>query len=243
MKQRTHDNLEAAWARLGVLFNVRPTRRAVDPERLLIETAWACDTNPRLLPLAVSWLVVHGVLIARHRLKRLIREEGDPKARAVLGLIIEAALQAGAFPELKALLEECVPLAPPLPLFSDYAADPGLRDLAERNGSGLSRRWGVWAPEVQVKLDAIRPGPWVIDHNEGFRDRAIRKGDLRCSILRVLELDTDGVAPSESELGRLCAAQRTAVRKALDALMHEGAVEPVADVKGHRNAIAIRRSA
>lgn len=99
MKQRTYDNLEAAWARLGVLFNVRPARGYVDPERLLIETARACDSNPRLLPLAVSWLVVHGVLIARHRLKRLVREESDSKACAVLGLIIDSALQAGAFPD------------------------------------------------------------------------------------------------------------------------------------------------
>lgn len=69
----------------------------------------------------------------------------------------------------------------------------------------------------------LRPPAWIIRHNPGFRDRAIRKGDLRCTILETLRRDVPGgELGSEKALVALCAANRPAVSRALDDLELEG---------------------
>lgn len=84
--------------------------------------------------------------------------------------------------------------------------------------------WRVWAPEFELKRDAVWPVGWLLDHNPEYRDRNIRRGDLRSSILEVLRWEAGGSVRSESELARLSGATRAAVRKSLAALVKEGAV-------------------
>lgn len=219
------DNIERRWARAGVLLNCTPSRRSPDLERLLLDTARRCPENARLLPLAATWLVEYGQFVARHRLRRLAIDELEAGHRPALGLLIDAAVAHGATRELLVVSDVCGPAAEPGPLSLVERSSPVLRAVSERNASELSRRWGVWAPEVEPKFDAVRPAPWLLARNPDYRDRIARKGDLRVSILETLRRDAPGhMLPSEVALTRLSGATRTAVRKALVSLQREGLV-------------------
>lgn len=243
---KTHaDNLERDWVQVGVLFGCEPSNETPDLERLLLDTARRCHTNARLLPLAVTWLVQYGQFIARHRLKRLVLDELEPEFEAVLGLIIEEAVENGATRDLLIISEVCEPLPEPQPLTAVQRDDGPLTRIAERRASDVSRHWGVWASPVTLKDDALRPVTWLLEHNPGFRERIVRKGDLRVSILETLRLDVDGhTVPSESALTRLSGATRTAVRKALASLELEGMVTVGSERRNDRdNPVQLREVA
>ena len=219
------DILEPEWAQVGVLFGCEPSGSAPDLERLLLDTARKCPENARLLPLAVTWLVLYGQFVARHRLKRLAFDELEAEARAVLGLLIEAAVECGGTRDLLIVSEVCGPRASPVPLSKVQRGRPALERIAEQRASELSRRWGIWAPPVALREDAVRPVLWLLTQNPEYRARIIRKGDLRASILETLRRDVPRhTAPSVSALTRLSGATRTAVHKALRALELEGVV-------------------
>ncbi len=224
MNDRAVNSLESQWAKLGILFNCEPTAQTPDLERLILATARQIGGNARLFPLVVTWLVEYSGFVARHRLKRLISAELEPDHRAALGLILESAIANGGGRELCIPVEACSPCPAARPLFDVHRGNAALERIAANGASALSRKWRVWAPAVALKRDAIRPVGWLLDQNSTFRDRIIRKGDLRSSILEVLRWDSDGHVRSESELARLSGATRTAVRKSLAALMQEGAV-------------------
>ena len=217
--------VERGWARLGVLFNCRPSRQTPDLEHLLLDTARACPDNARLLPLVVTWLSQYGQFVARHRLKRLVQAELEPEHSAILGLIIEEAVKAGGTRELLTVSEACEPRQPAGPLSRAQRAEASLAEVSKRHASETSARWGAWAPLVEPKPDAIRPVSWLLEHNPDLRDRIVRKGDLRVSIIETLRRDVpEGTVPSEVALANLSGATRAAVRKALGALCLEGVV-------------------
>lgn len=236
------ESLESRWTRAGMLFHVPPADTSPDIERLLLRTGDEISKKERLLPLTVTWLVEHGALVAKHRLRRLIVEEGSEESRAVLGLVIESALASGATRDLGVVLEACRSKPAAGPLFDIHRRNAIAEELAARNASTLSRKWGVLAPDFELKRDAVRPIDWILDRNPGYRDRMIRKGDLRCSILEVLRWDTAGFVRSESELARLSGATRAGVRKALAALVREGEVE-IGVVENQRDRGVRRRGA
>lgn len=219
------DNLEREWVQLGVLFGCDPSGSTPDLERLLLDTARKCPENARLLPLTVTWLVSYGQFVARHRLKRLALDEFEPEAQAVLGLLIEEAVEQGGSRDLLIVSQVCHPRANPVPLSKVQRGRPALERIAERRASELSQRWGIWASPVVLKDDAVRPVTWLLTQNPQYRERIVRKGDLRVSILETLRRDVPRhTAPSVSALTRLSGATRTAVHKALRALELEGVV-------------------
>lgn len=216
-------NLEEQWTRLGVLFNCEPASEIPDLERLLLATARGLSDNPRLLPLVVTWLVFYGAFVAKHRLKALVAEL-QPTDQAALGLLLESAVEHKAAADLRVAFEICNTVSVQKPLFNVYQGHASLESLAERTASPLSRRWGLWATEVQLKADAVRPVAWLLTQNPEYQSRVIRKGDLRCSILESLRRDAGGHAKSEAAVAQLSGATRAAVRKALAALVLEGEV-------------------
>lgn len=216
--------LEPAWARLGILLNAAPSPRTPDVERLLLESARQLHSNARLLPLVATWLATFGTCVAKHRLRGLALRELKVEHRPVLGLLLEAAIGLCAPRDLAIVSEVCRPATNPQPLFEAYRKSSSLAALAHKNASDISLRWGLWMPPVEPKADALRNAAWLLTRNPDLRARFIRKGDLRCSILETLQLDLAGVAASESELARLCAASRAAVKKSLAALLVEGEV-------------------
>ncbi len=225
MKNTTHDKLLRDWARLGSLFGVNPSRETPDLERLLLQTASEIPSNARLLPVIATWLTVYGDSVARHRLARLIRDELPVEHQPALGLLLETAIAQGAPAGLRVAAKACEATDTARPLHIVRQGNDSLSRIAKETASELSLRWGVWAPEIELKADAVRPASWVLDRNPVLRDRIIRKGDLRASILASLRWDTPGrSAPSVQSISRLTGATRTAVRAALDALTLELAV-------------------
>lgn len=242
----TYNNtIERDWVRLGVLLNCEPSDETPDLERLLLDTARRCPNNARLFPLTVTWLVSFDQYVARHRLRRLVIEELEPEYQAQLGLLIETAVEQGATRDLLIVSEVCQRASNPHPLHVVQQESEVLRQIAFKNATALSRQWGVWAPAVVLKRDAVRPVTWLLHHNPDYRERIVRKGDLRVSILETLQRDcpTHSVS-SELALARLAGATRTAVRKALHALTQEGMVT-VAKGASHHHAhpVALRKVA
>lgn len=223
MTKPTVDNTIARWARVGVLFGARPSRRSPDLERLLLDTARLAPKNARLFTLAVSWLSEYDSFIARHRLKRLIVDELEANTRPVLGLLLDLAIKHGASRELNIAAKACGKTKTPAPLFDVHSRSETRRNLAKQSACIEAKRRGLWAPDVAIKLDALRPASWIVKRNPQYRERAIRKGDLRCTILETLRRDVpDHELESELALVRLCAAQRPAVSASLDDLDREG---------------------
>ena len=239
MTAPTSESTEAAWCRIGVLLPVTPASASPDLERLLIQTARELPNHSRLFVIAASWLVAYGALVAKHRLKRLIVAELEPEHQAAMGLLLETAVELGASRELLLAASVCRVQSPAQPLFASYQVDEALTQLAAQTASAQSRSWGVWAPPVEVKEGIIRPASWVLGHNATYAARAVRRGDLRCSILESLRHDSDGVAASEACVARLSGATRAAVRKALAALVLEGEVELI-EGAGVRRARGVR---
>jgi biotin operon repressor len=209
------------WVRAGILFNAPPAAQSPDLERLLLETVRVCPDDPRLFILVVTWLSEYGSYVARHRLKHLALCGLDGQDRSVLGVLLETAIEAGAPGELRSVLAACEPADAPVPLFVADRGEKTARSIVESTATEASRRWNLLLQPVALKPESIRPPAWVLQHNPSYRDRALRKGDLRCSIVETLSRDAD-VVGSESELARLCSASRTAVRHALDELHREG---------------------
>ena len=224
MSTKKHNSIESRWAALGVLFNCAPARSAPDIERLLIESASELPKNPRLFSLIATWLAIYGHCVARHRLARLITDECAREDRAALGLLIEEGVRLGGPRDLRIAVERCEPDVSPRPLFNVQSERRSLWSIAESAASDVSRKWGVWAPEAELREDAIRPVAWLLKRVPACRERLVRKGDLRCSIVEALRLDFEGVASSVAALARACGATRVGLERALDALVREGAV-------------------
>jgi hypothetical protein len=239
MTTHPSESIDAAWCRIGVLLPVTPASASPDLERLLIQTARELPNQSRLFVIAASWLITYGALVAKHRLKRLIVAELEAEHQAAMGLLLETAVELGASRELLLAASVCRVQSPAHPLFASYLTDDALTQLAAQTASARSRSWGVWAPPVEIKEGIIRPASWVLGHNATYAARAVRRGDLRCSILESLRHDSDGVAASEACVARLSGATRAAVRKALAALVLEGEVELV-EGTGVRRAQGVR---
>jgi hypothetical protein len=236
------DNLEPAWARLGILFACEPARSTPDVERILVDTARRLGENGRLYPLVVTWLVEFGHCVARHRLRRLVGA-APAQSKAGMGLLLEAAIELGAPSDLRLVAAVCVPSARPGPLAESFRDDPAFVAMARKVASPLSLKWGLWAPEVEPRPQVIRTGRWVLEHNPSLQQRLVRKGDLRCSILESLRWDSGGTAKSEAELARLTGATRAAVRKSLVALVCEGELTVARHVGNRRDNVVTLRAA
>lgn len=219
------EQLARDWARVGVLFGAAPAEASPDLERLLIASAGASSANSRLSRAIVTWLSQYADFVARHRLARLIATEASPLESAALGLALETAAKLGRTSALNEAIGACTPLKAARPLFDVESG--ALAELAYRRASEESKRWGVWAAPIEPALDTLRPAAWVLAHNPTYRDRIVRKGDLRCSIIESLRHDAPRGVRSEAELARLAGATRAAVRKALIALVLEGEVRLV----------------
>ncbi len=232
---RSKDNLIQRWTNVGVLFNVKPRHHpdGVDVERLLVDTARACASNPRLFILAVTWLTENGIYVATHRLKRIATDELSVDDQAALGLLIDTAVEHGAPKSLSKIVCSALATASqPEPLFE---VDRGpLASLIANSATPLSKQWGRWIQPIELKPEAVRPARWILHANLDFCARAAHKGDLRTSIVQTLRRDVGREAVSESDLARRCGATRAAVRAALTDLEHELAELRITRCQGRR---------
>lgn len=189
-----------------------------------------------------TWLRIYGDIIAKHRLKRLIRDELEPECRPVLGLLLDVAQQGTYPPEFETVITPLEPATKGTPLFLSARHNPKLAQLAKRRASEQSRRWNLWCQPIEFKADAIRPASWIIRHHPALRTRADFRGDLRASILASLRHDP-GAGESESRLAELSGGSRAQVRNALANLEMTGRVKARAAVGSNRREVFLAEAA
>lgn len=217
------DTVIGQWTRIGAAFVATPAGRTPDLERLLLDTARCVPQMARLLIMSATWLHRYGELVAKHRLKRLVRDELDPQFRPALGLLLDIA-QQGTHPlEFQAVIKDLGPSKTPGPLFGIERTNDRLSDRAARRASPISRHWGCWCEAFEFKDEALRPARWIMDHNPLFITRADLRGDLRSSVLAALRHDP-GSRTSELSLARCAGGSRAQVRNALANLELSGLV-------------------
>lgn len=241
MKNDTLDNTIRQWSRAGILFGSQPSQQPPDLERLLLDTARHAARSARLFALVVTWLSQYDRFVARHRLKSLIKRELQVEYRPVLGFLLDLAIKHGATPTLNTAAKVCGAFDRLHPLFNIHQGSLAREQMAQANACLEAKRRGLLAPDVEIRLDTLRPASWIIQQNPQWMDRAIRKGDLRCSIIEVLRHDVPGARLSrEAELLPLCAANRPAISTALSDLELEGAIVREIDSEDRRrHAIAL----
>lgn len=239
----TVEQIERGWRRLGVGLRIEPAAREPDLERLLVQTFAAARENSRLADLVVTWLRRHGELVSVRRLTRLLREEGTREQRAVMGVLIETAVLRGSAKRLRGVLTACAELSPSRALFAVHERG-AIGELRAERASEVSRKWGVWAPELEDRPELVRDRAWVLHHNARLRERSVRGGDLKCDVLETLALDLGGEAKSAAEIAMLTGATRAATRAAIESLVTEGVVQVApSEVDPRRMRVVIARSA
>lgn len=217
MKDSPSQIVAAQWSRLGVLFNVSPSRQTPALEHLLIDTAKQIPDNPRLFIMAATWLGQYSRLVAKHRLTQIVSKLQDANTVAALGLLLDTVGTMCHTDALDTIKSVCRPAPVPMPLFIVDRASPGMAQFAQARASGLSKRWNLWAEAIELRPDAIRPLDWIMEQNPSLQIRAIFSGTLRASVLVCLEHDVPAEA-SEAQLARLCGVTRKAIHEALDHL-------------------------
>jgi hypothetical protein len=224
------DNLIRRWASLGAGFDASfgggrldAAPDDIDLERLLLDTARLASSDARLFIMAATWLHTYGDLIAKHRLKRLIRDELESPAQAALGLLLDIAQQGSHPLEFQTVIKHLKPASEARPLFESSRANAKLAELAKRKASPISLRWNLWCETIEFKPDAMRPAAWMMARHPSLRTRADFRGDLRASILASLRHDA-GAGESELKLARLAGGSRAQVRSALANLAMTGRI-------------------
>jgi len=235
------DILIRQWTRIGAGFAAVQSPEPPDLERLVLETARQAPGMARLFIMAATWLHRYGDLIAKHRLKRLIRDELEHEHRATLGLLLDIAQQGTHPAQFASIIRELAPAAKPQPLFHIERSTAKLAERARRRASSLSLRWGLWCEDFEFKDDALRPASWLISRNPGLIMRADFRGDLRASVLAALKHDA-GAGQSELDLARRSGGSRAQVRSALDNLELTGKARRTRRDGERRTRISLGRS-
>ncbi len=204
------------WARVGAMFNVAPADQTPDIEQLLLDTVRHAADNSRLIIMAASWLAHYGDYVAKRRLAVLIHNELEPKYQPIMGLLLEWA-QTHSHRNLhrfREAIRRCAPAKTPEPLLDVNHHSKVLWRLAEQRASALSRRWGRWMEDFEIKDDALRPPEWIGRENPSLHIRAICGGDFVATIAADAASGCTAFH-SESELARRYGASRSAVRDAV----------------------------
>ena len=215
-----------SWRELGIGFvgAQLPKRGAsIDVERLIIRTA-ACATDmARLFGMAAAWFHVYGDLVAKHRLRRLVRDELAPEFHPVLGLLLDTAQQGQHPQEFRTVIAELCPAEVARPLFAVEQRSAALVARAQSMASPMSRRWRLWHVDTPLKFKALHTAQWITERHPDFVVRADMRGDLRVSVLAALRFD-EGAGNSELALARAAGGSRAQIRNALENLEMTGRV-------------------
>lgn len=233
MKTESLNKLIAQWASIGAGFNAMPANGPIDLERLLLDTARHASGMSRLFIMAATWLHTYGDLIAKHRLKRIIRDELEAEYRPVLGLLLDIA-QQGTHPlEFQTITKALEPAESFAPLFDIDRTHPKLAERASRHASAISKEWNLWCAPFEFKNDALRPASWLMARHPEFITRADFRGDLRASILAALRHDP-GAGHSEQRLAALAGGSRAQAIASLRNLELTGRVRSLKAERGNR---------
>jgi hypothetical protein len=234
MKTTLMESVASRWAKLGVMLNVETAQHTPDMERLLLDTARVASTNSRLFILPAGWLTLYSDFVAKHRLVRLILDELEREHRPTLGFLLDwakaAALANGH--RFNQAIDACGNAIDAVPLLEVDRQNTELFRLAEEQASPLSRKWGRWMEDFELKTRALRPAHWIAEQNPSLCERALTGGDLLASAIAECEA-AGGMIESETELARRCGVSRPAMREAIRRLCLAGRLRTIDGGKTH----------
>ncbi|MEZ6232897.1 MAG: hypothetical protein R3B68_01795 [Phycisphaerales bacterium] len=199
------DDLRAALGALGVLEGAASSHLPKwwrDLERVLLveaELGYMLKYNER--ERLVDWLAVCSPVVARHRLAALASRES--RHDGVLRLLVSTAESRGAMRDIYTVASAVLP-------WPRHSRPRATVPLFDSRGRSAPPRF-----EVGVVLAAADSRV-----RQQLLERAVRRGDLRASVVVALEFDF-GAPPTQVELVEHLRVTKGSLRHALAALMLE----------------------
>ncbi|GEM_PF-2418527 len=234
MNATSEEMIARDWARLGVLFNVTPAEQTPDVEGLLLNTVRSTSGNSRLLIMAATWMVHYADYVAKRRLAIRIRDELEIQYQPIMGLLLEWVQTHGHrnHHRFREALKYCARACESGPLLMVNRRSALLRKISEQRASVLSRRWGVWMEEFEIRDKVLRSPEWIAQENPALQISALCGGDL------VATIAADAAAgltsfQSESQMARRYGASRAATRDAVLKLKMAGYAQQTRSGKAH----------
>ena len=218
------DQILSKWVRLGATFNVSPSPKTPDVERLIMETVAEIPHFSRLKSMMTAWLMQFEELVCRHRLANLIKAEANDMDSAILGYVLSSLRSRTKTSHFNMAIKQTRALSCPVPMYKVDQKNSATAAFAERFSDHLAKSWGLWAPEDRDYVDSLMSVKWVMKENPQLRYRALFSGKLQATIISNL-LENPSHGQSESVLAHACAATRVSIRKALEHLELCGYVE------------------
>lgn len=171
------------WSAVGWRVTEDTYRGEIDIEKLIIETTHAARIDGRLLKWLLTWFRDFGDLVNKKKLIRQIKNADS----AVLGAVLEIAMNNGADQNYRTVQQKCEPKKPKEVLQKDMeAVDIYLQEQKEY-GRKEYRTWGLYCTMIEFYDDAVRTREWVLAHNELLAIRAVFGVSLRAELIYLLK--------------------------------------------------------
>jgi len=177
------------WAQFGWMVSEPMYQGRVDLEELIVETTWAARYDGRLMKWLMTWFKDFGDLVNKKRLLRYIKQADT----AVLGVVIDIAINRGADKNFKTILAKCKPVKP-AEVFQKGLDEVTIYAEGQRKyGKKEFRNWGFYCTMIEFYTDALRGREWLLKNNRLLALRAIFGVNIRSEIINTLE-HNNGIA-------------------------------------------------
>jgi hypothetical protein len=180
-------DLYRKWAKFGWMVSEPIYEGNVNLEELIVETTWAARYDGRLMKWLLTWFKDFGDLVNKKRIIRDIKQTDS----AVLGAVIEIAMNNGADKNFKTVLKKCRPHKP-LEIFQKGIEDVTIyAEEQKRNGKKEFRKWGFYCSMIEFYTDSLRARAWILKNNRFLALRAVFGVNIRSEILNALDYDNE----------------------------------------------------
>lgn len=177
------DTLYDKWMSLGMGMNGKQYINDIDLEQTIAETTMIGRYESRLLWAMLTWIITYGDLINVSRMMHFLKTS----EKAVLGAILEIAVNNGADKKLIHIVQKCSPRDPADLLFirmKKYGFSYA-QELTESKEEWS--KWGYYSSETSFYFDAILGNrKFIFNHHKNLAIRAIFGPNLRAEILYFL---------------------------------------------------------
>lgn len=169
------------WGSLGCGFVSTPRQDTVDPENAIIRTTLLGRYSPRVLWGGVTWIRDNGDLVNPRKLEHMI-PQGDS---AVLGAMIDIALQNGADRSLKNVLPRCTGKKKKELLFLNLKGNAYFNMISVEDALPVWQAWGLYCHEIDF-LKMMLDREAVLRYNKLLAIRAFLGPNVRSEIMYYL---------------------------------------------------------
>jgi len=177
------------WAKYGWMVSEPTYEGDVDLEELIAETTHAARYDGRLMKWLLTWFKDFGDLVNKKRLLRFLKKADT----AVLGVVIEIAMNRGADKNFKTVLTKCKPHKP-AEVFQKGMEDVTIYAEGQKKfGQKEYRKWGFYCATIEFYTDSLHGREWILQNNRLLSLRAIFGVNIRSEIIHALE-GNDGIA-------------------------------------------------